>query len=90
MIKLPAELFTSTGREFNASAGEEYFESCFASHVSSLLSRHQQARVCSSLRTEEFLPGLSLLLNAQRKNSLHEGGFDRYLTPPFQYSRIVK
>ena len=65
-------------------------QSCFASHLSTLSYRHQQARVRSSLRTEEFLPGSSLLLNAQRKSSLHEGGFDRYLTPPFQYSRIIK
>ena len=52
---------------------------CVALHFFSLFSRDQQARVGSLLRTEEFLPGTSLLLSAQRKNYLHEGGFARYL-----------
>ena len=46
----------------------------------------QQARVGSLLRTEAFLPGTSLLLNAQRTNYLHEGGFDQYLRASI-YSR---
>ena len=46
----------------------------------------QQARVGSLLRTEEFLPGTSLLLNAQRTNYLHEEGFDQYLRASI-YSR---
>jgi len=51
-------------------------QSWFASHISSLLSQDQQARVISLLPTEKFLPGtVPLLLNAQRKNHLDERGF---------------
>ena len=53
--------------------------------------RYQQAKVSKLLRTEEFLPGTSLLLNAQRKNTknLHEGGSDQYLCTSI-YLRIGK
>ena len=63
-------------------------QSWFASYLSHTFLPDQQVRVGSLLQTEQFLPGTSLLLNAQRKK-LHEGRFDRYLRVSI-CSRIVK